>query len=53
MTRIPGVVSAKTILHWQGVLPNNTVRLPLVGPTPGEVEQLRADLAEAGLEYNV
>ncbi|MBX7557769.1 dihydrodipicolinate synthase family protein, partial [Streptomyces sp. tea 10] len=45
MTRIPGAVAAKTILHWQGRLPNNTVRLPHVTPTQAELEQIRSDLS--------
>lgn len=51
MTRVPGAVAAKQILKWQGVLSTNTVRLPLVVPTEAESRQIRADLAEAGLEY--
>ena len=45
MTRVPGAVAAKTILQWQGRLPNNTVRLPHVAPTQAELEQIRADLS--------
>lgn len=48
MTHIPGVVSAKHILHLQGVLPNAVVRLPLVEPDERELEPLLADLAAAG-----
>ena len=33
MTHIPGAVSAKQVLHVQGVLANSVVRLPLVEPT--------------------
>ncbi|MBT1002721.1 4-hydroxy-tetrahydrodipicolinate synthase [Paenarthrobacter sp. DKR-5] len=51
MTRVPGAVAAKQILQWQGVLPNCAVRLPLVVPTEAEAAQIRADLAEAGMEY--
>ncbi|WDF34409.1 4-hydroxy-tetrahydrodipicolinate synthase [Arthrobacter agilis] len=50
MTHIPGAVSAKHILHLQGVLPNDVVRLPLVGADEHEIAALRADLAEAGWE---
>ncbi|RKQ33410.1 4-hydroxy-tetrahydrodipicolinate synthase [Kocuria tytonis] len=45
MMRVPGAVAAKTILQWQGRLPNNTVRLPHVTPTQAELEQIRADLS--------
>ncbi len=48
MTHIPGAVSAKYILHLQGVLPNAVVRLPLVEPDERELEPLLADLAAAG-----
>lgn len=48
MTHVQGVVAAKTILTWQGVLPNPTVRLPLVAPSEAELAPIRADLAEAG-----
>lgn len=48
MSHIQGVVAAKTILHWQGVLPNAVVRLPLVAASEAELAPIRADLAEAG-----
>jgi 4-hydroxy-tetrahydrodipicolinate synthase len=48
MTHIPGAISAKHILHLQGVLPNAVVRLPLVEPDEREVAPVLADLAEAG-----
>ena len=48
MTHIPGAISAKHILHRQGVLPNAVVRLPLVEPDEREVAPVLADLAEAG-----
>ncbi|MBG6217467.1 4-hydroxy-tetrahydrodipicolinate synthase [Arthrobacter sp. CAN_A6] len=48
MTHIPGAVSAKQILKLQGVLSNAVVRLPLVEPTAVEMEEVFADLAEAG-----
>ncbi|WP_104179925.1 4-hydroxy-tetrahydrodipicolinate synthase [Arthrobacter sp. B0490] len=48
MTHIPGAVSAKHILHLQGVLQNAVVRLPLVAPDRHELEPVLADLAEAG-----
>lgn len=51
MTHIQGAVAAKTVLHWQGVLPNNVVRLPLVTPTEAELEPVRADLRAAGWDF--
>ncbi|GER22513.1 4-hydroxy-tetrahydrodipicolinate synthase [Zafaria cholistanensis] len=48
MTHIQGAVSAKTVLHWQGVLPNAVVRLPLLAPSEAELETIRVDLREAG-----
>ncbi|GAA3694786.1 4-hydroxy-tetrahydrodipicolinate synthase [Arthrobacter ginkgonis] len=48
MTHIQGAVSAKNVLHWQGVLPNTVVRLPLVAPSEAELETIRVDLREAG-----
>lgn len=48
MSHIQGAVAAKTILHWQGVLPNNNVRLPLFAPADTELDAIRADLREAG-----
>ncbi|WP_104118223.1 4-hydroxy-tetrahydrodipicolinate synthase [Arthrobacter sp. B1805] len=53
MTHIPGAVSAKQILHLQGVLPNAVVRLPLVEPDRSELEPVLADLAEAGWDAAV
>jgi len=50
MTHIQGAVAAKTVLHWQGVLPNSVVRLPLVQPSAEELNPVKADLAEAGWE---
>lgn len=44
MTRIPGAVAAKTILHWQGKLATSTVRLPHADPTEAETAQIRSDL---------
>ena len=44
MTHVPGAVAAKQILHWQGVLPGHTVRLPYVEATQGELAVMRADL---------
>jgi 4-hydroxy-tetrahydrodipicolinate synthase len=51
MTHIQGAVSAKQILKWQGVLPNSVVRLPLVEPGAAEIDVIKADLAEAGMEF--
>ena len=51
MTHIQGAVSAKQVLHWQGVLPNTVVRLPLVEPDEAEIETIRDDLAEAGMVF--
>ncbi|MCW4465324.1 4-hydroxy-tetrahydrodipicolinate synthase [Glutamicibacter sp. MNS18] len=48
MGHIQGAVAAKHILHWQGVLPNNIVRLPLCAPSDEELDAIRADLREAG-----
>ena len=50
MNNIQGAVSAKYILHWQGVLPNTVVRLPLVAPSEAELESIRTDLREGGWE---
>ena len=52
MTHIPGAVSAKQILKMQGVIPNATVRLPLVGPDAVEMETILTDLAEAGWDFS-
>lgn len=50
MTHLQGAVTAKTVLRWQGVLPNSVVRLPLVQPTSEELNPVKADLVEAGWE---
>ena len=44
MTHVPGAVAAKQILHWQGVLPGHTVRLPYVEAAQDELAAMRADL---------
>ena len=44
MTHVPGAVAAKQILHWQGMLPGHTVRLPYVEATQDELAAMRADL---------
>lgn len=49
MGHVPGAVASKTILNWQGRLPNNRVRLPYVSPTPAELELIRADLESSVL----
>ena len=51
MTRVQGAVASKQILTWQGVLPNSVVRLPLVEPGEAELALIRADLAEAGMDF--
>jgi 4-hydroxy-tetrahydrodipicolinate synthase len=51
MTHVQGAVSAKQILTWQNVLPNSVVRLPLVEPDEAEIATIKADLAEAGIEF--
>jgi 4-hydroxy-tetrahydrodipicolinate synthase len=49
MTRTQGAITTKAALQLLGVLPNRTMRLPLVAATDAEVDQLRADLLESGL----
>lgn len=44
MTHVPGAVAAKQILHWQGMLPGHTVRLPYVEAAQDELAAMRADL---------
>lgn len=51
MTHVQGAVAAKTVLQWQGILPSSRVRLPLVEPTPDEAALIRADLAQAGMNF--
>ncbi|WP_427016994.1 4-hydroxy-tetrahydrodipicolinate synthase [Pseudarthrobacter sp. P1] len=51
MTHIQGAVAAKLILKWQGTLSNSVVRLPLVEPGAAEIAIIKADLAEAGMEF--
>ena len=48
MSHVQGAVAAKTILHWQGILPNSVVRLPLTQATEAEQTVIRADLQEGG-----
>ncbi|WP_026554073.1 4-hydroxy-tetrahydrodipicolinate synthase [Arthrobacter sp. 35W] len=51
MTHIQGAVATKQVLKWQGTLSNSVVRLPLVEPGEAEIAIIKADLAEAGMEY--
>jgi len=48
MGHVQGAVAAKHILHWQGVLPNTIVRLPLFEPSDAELDAIRTDLREGG-----
>jgi 4-hydroxy-tetrahydrodipicolinate synthase len=49
MTRTQGVIAVKAALELLGVLPNRSVRLPLVAATEDEVSALRADLHQIGI----
>jgi 4-hydroxy-tetrahydrodipicolinate synthase len=49
MTRTQGAIMAKAALQLVGVLPERTMRLPLVAATDAEVATLRTDLAAAGV----
>jgi 4-hydroxy-tetrahydrodipicolinate synthase len=49
MTRTQGVIAVKAALELQHVLPNRSVRLPLVAATEDQVSVLRADLQQIGL----
>ncbi|MDJ0357305.1 4-hydroxy-tetrahydrodipicolinate synthase [Paenarthrobacter sp. PH39-S1] len=51
MTHVQGAVSTKQILKWQGVLSSSVVRLPLVEPGQAEIDAIKADLAEAGMDF--
>lgn len=51
MTHVQGAVAAKTVLHWQGVIPSARVRLPLVGVTDEEADTIKTDLAEGGITF--
>lgn len=51
MTHVQGAVAVKTILHWQGVLPNAIVRLPLVEPDSEEAALIRDDLSKTGIVH--
>lgn len=52
MGHVQGAVAVKQILKWQGVLANSSVRLPLVEPGEAEIALIKADLAEAGLDFS-
>jgi 4-hydroxy-tetrahydrodipicolinate synthase len=49
MNRAPGAMMAKAAMQLLGVLPNRNVRLPLVPASDDLVENLRAELTNAGL----
>jgi len=48
MTRVPGTVAAKYILHGLGRIGSPRVRLPLVGPEEHEAALIESDLAQVG-----
>jgi len=56
MTRVPGTVAAKYVLHGLGRISSPRVRLPLVGPEEHEAALIEADLAEvtaaAGVDFS-
>jgi 4-hydroxy-tetrahydrodipicolinate synthase len=49
MNRTQGAIMVKAALQLTGLIPNRTVRLPLVEATEEQVRELRADLEKAGL----
>jgi 4-hydroxy-tetrahydrodipicolinate synthase len=49
MNRAPGAIMVKAAAQLAGIIPNRTVRLPLVEATDDQVAQLRGDLEKAGL----
>ena len=51
MSRVQGAVAAKTVLHWQGIIPSARVRLPLVAVSDQEAALIKADLAEGGITF--
>lgn len=53
MSRVPGTVAAKYILHGLGRISSPRVRLPLVGPEEAEAALIEADLAQATLAAGV
>ena len=53
MTRVPGTVSSKYLLHGLGRIGSPRVRLPLVGPEEHEAALIEADLATVGPDAGV
>jgi len=53
MTRVPGTVAAKYVLHGLGRIASPRVRLPLVGPEEHEAALIEADLAEVGPDAGI
>lgn len=51
MGHVQGAVATKQILHWQGILANPGVRLPLVTPGPEDIALIKADLAKGGMDF--
>jgi 4-hydroxy-tetrahydrodipicolinate synthase len=49
MTRTQGAIAVKAALELLHVLPNRSVRLPLVAATDDQVSVLRADLHQIGI----
>jgi 4-hydroxy-tetrahydrodipicolinate synthase len=49
MTRTQGVIAVKAALELAGLLPNRSVRLPLVPATDDQVSAIRADLHQIGI----
>ena len=49
MTRTQGAIAVKAALELLGVLPNRSVRLPLLAATEDEVSAIRADLHQIGI----
>jgi 4-hydroxy-tetrahydrodipicolinate synthase len=49
MTRTQGVIAVKAALELLGLLPNRSVRLPLLAATEDEVSAIRADLHQIGI----
>jgi 4-hydroxy-tetrahydrodipicolinate synthase len=49
MTRTQGVIAVKAALELTGLLPNRSVRLPLVPATDDQVSAIRADLHQIGI----
>ncbi len=52
MGHVQGAVAVKAILKWQGILSNSLVRLPLVEAGDAEIAAIKADLAEAGVDFS-